>query len=829
MGFTEHLRARGVDGLVALLGLRPDLAAPPPASVRALAARATSRASLDRCLAQADAAVLAVLDAVVALEGPTTGPVTAHRLSTAVGTDVAAALDRTAALALVWEDDGGLHAAPGLAEALGPHPAGLGPPLVATLTRRSSAALSALADALGVDSHVDALASRLADRAVVDELLGQAPPGASAVLDALTWGPPVGRSPAAGSPAHAAVAWLLRHGLLALGDSQHVLLPREVGLALRDGRVVAAAPHPPEPGGEPVPPASVEADAAQHALEAVRLVGAVVDAWGAEPPAVLRAGGLGVRELRRLAGRLGVTEAETATLVEVAGAVGLVVDDGEDPPSFRPTTAADDWAALPESRRWSDLVAAWLPAERAPWLVGTRDEKGAVRGALDPASRRPWVPRLRAAVLGVLAEAGARRPSAEEVHAVLAWRSPRSAPTPHAVAAVLDEARLLGLTGAGALCAAGLAALRARVAAAGQDDGALGGPLPAGAAGASGGPGGADPAEVLALHLPPAVNEVLLGGDLTGIVPGRPTTDLAALLESAATVESRGGGLTVRFTEASVRAALDTGRTAEDLLAALGSHARSGVPQPLEYLVLDTARRHGQVRAGLASSYVRGEAAALAGLPSDPALRSLGLQLLAPTVLTAQVSPATLVAALRDRGVPAVVEDAQGRLVAAGSQAHRVRLRRRPAAPAASAVPAAEARGRRLRRVAADLLAGRESDPAAISPAPGAGGPAAEGQGPLAPRTGGAADSPGAAGVPRLPVLPPGTADPSLVLAVLRDAVAAGQEVWLEVAGPDGPMRRRVRPLRVDAGRVRAVDPERESELTVAVHRIATVTPVGEA
>ena len=67
---------------------------------------------------------------------------------------------------------------------------------------------------------------------------------------------------------------------------------------------------------------------------------------------------------------------------------------------------------------------------------------------------------------------------------------------------------------------------------------------------------------------------------------------------------------------------------------------------------------------------------------------------------------------------------------------------------------------------------------------------------------------------------------------ILRKAAAEGREVWLEIVGPQGtPRLRRVRPLRVDAGRVRAVDTERDAELTVAVHRIAGVTLIrnGEA
>ncbi|HWS58614.1 MAG TPA: hypothetical protein VN257_08750, partial [Actinotalea sp.] len=107
--------------------------------------------------------------------------------------------------------------------------------------------------------------------------------------------------------------------------------------------------------------------------------------------------------------------------------------------------------------------------------------------------------------------------------------------------------------------------------------------------------------------------------------------------------------------------------------------------------------------------------------------------------------------------------------------------------PSAAAGAAAE---RRLRRVAQDLLAGERRESA----------------------TG--------------PVPEPDPADPVLALALLRDAATRGLEVWLDVVGPQGTTRRRVRPVHVDAGRVRAIDAEREAELTVAVHRIAQVTPV---
>ncbi|MGH4002002.1 MAG: helicase-associated domain-containing protein, partial [Pseudonocardiaceae bacterium] len=53
---------------------------------------------------------------------------------------------------------------------------------------------------------------------------------------------------------------------------------------------------------------------------------------------------------------------------------------------------------------------------------------------------------------------------------------------------------------------------------------------------------------------------------------------------------------TWRFTPASVRAALDAGRTAQELLTELAVISDRPIPQPLEYLITDASRRHGKVR-----------------------------------------------------------------------------------------------------------------------------------------------------------------------------------------------------------------------------------------
>jgi len=795
--FTGYLRARSDDELVALLVRRPDLATPHPATLASLAARATSRSSLDRALTWVDGLVLQVLEAVAVLAS-TTGAPRPEDVRAAVGAGpddapaLARAIDEAVALALLWPDEhGALHPAPGLVDALGPSVAGLAPG----------------ADAAGDGAPGPGDGGAATDPAAPADgstppVLADAPPGAGPVLDALTWGPPVGVLPPPGTTAADAVAWLLEHGLLVRGDGRHVLLPRSVALALRGGRTHRAPALAPTAADAPVRDTQVvAAESARAAEHTVRLVRQLLTRWEQSPPAVLRAGGLGARDLRRTAQGLDVDDAHAAWLVETAASAGLLADDGEESPAFVPTLEADVWSAQDLAPRWAELARAWLGSTRTPWLVGGRDERGALRAALDPELTRPWVPRLRRAVLDVLASApvGAAL-SPEDVHAALQWRTPRSAPPLSAVEAVLTDATRLGVLGAGALSTAGRALLA-----------------------------GEDAVAALAADLPAPVEEILLQGDLTGVVPGRPGADLEDLLDLAAVVESRGGAVTVRFTAESVLRALDAGTTADDLLARLGAAARGRVPQPLEYLVRDVARRHGRLRTGAASSYVRSDdPALLAGLADDPRLASLGPRLLAPTVLVADASPSEMLAVLRARGLAPVAEDARGSVVHAVAPERRVRARSRRTAPVherpQSDRAAAVVRSLRRGTPADDLLTPRPPSAGTTTPSPAT---SSSGTGRQARRPDAAA-GPRTAGTPgRGPTRAAGgTSEPGDLLVLLREAAQARASVWVEMVGPDGRSQRRlVRPLKVEGGRLRALDPQREAELTVAVHRIAGVEP----
>ncbi|MFI2487963.1 helicase-associated domain-containing protein [Promicromonospora kroppenstedtii] len=863
--FADDLRQRSDTALAALLRARPDLAAPSPSTLRSLAARASSRTSLERALARADALTLQVLEAVIALEPvfrapsggadvdgpPLPGPLSPEVVTWALGGPpddrslVAAAVHQAVEQALLWDggpgsgqgDDQGpdLRTSPGLDELLGPNPAGLGPHVEPVPDGLAEAVGRSLGSAPGS-------AGLSATDATLDTLLADAPGGARAILDALAWGPPVGVVPPAGSRPRDAVNWLVTAHLLVRSDARHVVLPRLVGLALRGGRT-HRAPHarPPEPRGRTVPTATADAEAASAALELVRRVRLLRQSWDESPSSVLRAGGLGVRDLRRLAALLEADEPATAFVVEVAALAGLVRDDGEAPPSYVPTVT--DWDDLDDAARWARLAEAWLTARRAPWLVGSRDDKGALRAPLSPDLQRPWVPRLRRSVLGVLAAArdadAVLAPPSDAVVEVLTWHTPRSVPPASAVEGLLAEAEWLGVTGAGALSAPGLALL--------EHD-----PSAGGTAGGSGGAEPPDVAGVLRAVLPHEVDEILLQGDLTGIVPGRPSRELARLLERSTDVESRGAATTVRFSPASVTRALDQGDTADGLLDELAHRSPVPVPQPLEYLVRDTARRHGAVRVGSASAYLRAaDATVLAGLEHDPSLVGLGLVRLAPTVLAASVPAAALHEALRSRGLVSALEGPDGRVLVARrgvtgrampAPRSAAAIRTGSAADVATRAPDPEALVAELRAVEAAARAGARARADAAEVAHSVAAPGAvplrgyRVVSPAVPVTAdevtvpgpapGSASAAGSSGPSEPLDDDPGTQHPADGLALLRDALRDGSTVIIEVAGHTGRLERReLKPLNLDGGRLRALDPDREAELTIAVHRIASVLP----
>ena len=121
-------------------------------------------------------------------------------------------------------------------------------------------------------------------------------------------------------------------GLLRRIDAETVILPRQVGQVLRGERFGPAELTPPDPVISTTTPADVDAAAAGAVIDLLRELDVLLDTFSAAPVAELRSGGLGVREVKRLAKITGIDEARLGLILELAAAAGLIASGKPDPP-----------------------------------------------------------------------------------------------------------------------------------------------------------------------------------------------------------------------------------------------------------------------------------------------------------------------------------------------------------------------------------------------------------------------------------------------------------------------------------------------------------------
>ncbi len=96
--------------------------------------------------------------------------------------------------------------------------------------------------------------------------------------------------------------------------------------------------------------------------------------------------------------------------------------------------------------------------------------------------------------------------------------------------------------------------------------------------------------------LPAEVDRLFLQNDLSAISPGPLAPAIDVRLRRMAQRESVAQASSYRFTSASIAHALVVGETEQSLLDFLGGLSLTGIPQPLQYLISQTAQRHGLVR-----------------------------------------------------------------------------------------------------------------------------------------------------------------------------------------------------------------------------------------
>lgn len=682
--FATHLAGLDPADLSAVLQARPDvLVEPLPRGFEQLAQRLADGRSLSRALTEMDQDGLKVGMAAAIL----TGPVIVGRLAALLGAPleaVGAAVDGLYVRGLAWPAPSGAEGGKGGDGSTG----GTSPsdetvvhllPLLAShwsrpfngLRPASLVARAALVEdlrtavrALGGDplelrkaELADLCTQLLTDFTRVAEAVNRLPAAGRELLTDL-WlatenGLPLPLLLAAQdrrSGAGAARA-LVRAGLM-LPVSGHVELAREVAVSVWFADQRPGLSGPPDIPRPAVDPAGVRASAQAAAQDAVRHVTALLDEAAATPLASLKRGGIGGRERLRLAKRLSMPPADLPLWIDLTATAGLLTRDD---PGYVPGSEFAAWREETPSRQWAALALAWYVLEHAPTAREIDDE----RDVSPPLPVESDAGLLRHALLRGAAGGRSARLTGENIDWFFPLHGYPDQLRTAMAAATIREAELLGVIAVDVLTDLG-----DRLATAAPDLTTLTGPtsiFPSPRALATAiTAAAAEFGDHCARLLPESRASLILQSDLTAVVSGPPTAAMARVLRAAAEPESRGAAGTWRFTPASVRTALDAGWSADELLGELRARSDHELPQALDYLIADVARRHSHVRVRGLRSAILGDEPTTAELLHTRVLAKLSLARLAPTVLSSPEETKTVLAELRRAGFYPVPEDATG-------------------------------------------------------------------------------------------------------------------------------------------------------------------------
>ena len=608
--FSDYLRSVDDAALLDLFTARPDLVTPVPPDIASLAVRACSAPSLARAIDSLNQWQFQVLEAAASLNEP----FLEKSVVTLTDKEAKTVLEHLVTIGLVYPSEDGLRLPTQLRDVIGIEPAGLGPASIAKL--------------------------KLSD-------LEDAPADAKKVLDRLVWGPPRGSVGDIKNPGPG-VTWLLDKKFLVPLDQRTVILPREVAIALRGGKIHKERfIKQPALSGAKRDERQINLAAIANVSTVLRWVEELLNFWADEPADALRAGGLGVRDLKIISTHLGVEESCTAFVAELAYLASLISIDADD--RILPSNKFDIWLMQTPADRWQMMASQWLITSRVSGLVGRVEAKNVA--ALGPELDRVNAARVRALTLELLRENQGIAPDWNSFREVLSWRAPvrRNSSLQDELAEwTLREAEWLGITGQGALSKFGAQFL------AGDDLSSIN------------------------EDLPKTVDHILIQSDNTAIAPGPLEHEISQALAMMAEIESRGGATVYRFTESTIRRALDHGKTGDEIKTFLIKTSKTPMPQPLEYLIADVAKKHGKLRVGNTSSFIRCEDTALISqIMNDKKLEILALRRIAPEVVICDMDATDAMRVLRECGYLPAGESANG-MILTGPKTNRALTKPRP-------------------------------------------------------------------------------------------------------------------------------------------------------
>jgi len=378
-----------------------------------------------------------------------------------------------------------------------------------------------------------------------------------------------------------------------------------------------------------IPITAPESLASERAFEALSAVAEMVIELTQMPARELGRGGLGQPDTKRMAESMHVEPTAVTTYFDLARRAGFV------------TLESAGWLSTPDGERWlrGSIVDRWSLLA-STWLESVPTE---VRAALAPLAQSSW---------------------GQALTSYAAWLYPAGSGWITAqLARVTAQAEALGITTTGHPTSVGVTVLEK----------------------------GADAAAaLLADSLPHQVDNVYIQHDLSIVSPGplNPTADLR--LRGIAGLEARAQAASYRLSAESVTKALSSGETADSILEFLSKISLTGIPQPVDYLVRESAKRFGRVRVGTlpesealespsgARTYVRSDDEHLISQISvDHSLTAVALQQSGRNRLVSRFADDVVFWALVDARYPVAAETIDGEI----RTPRRRALRARPTPP----------------------------------------------------------------------------------------------------------------------------------------------------
>ena len=353
---------------------------------------------------------------------------------------------------------------------------------------------------------------------------------------------------------------------------------------------------------------AIDLDCGIHAFEAMQAVTELIFDLDQHLVREVAKGALGLPDIKRTSAHLGKSKEYVKTIFELAKVSGLISSNEK---RFQPTALADSWISATPKARWLILCEAWL-------------------SLLGPAGAKEVLLQLNQNISSSLKKL---------IQSAFPFAS--LAPSSR-INRLADMADQIGLS-SGSLSSSWLPEILANKLAAA--------------------------AKSLESRLPAQQDRIIIQADLSIITPGPLVSSLEVQLRKFADTESIGLATSYRISPLSISCGLEEGMTEQQIRLLLQKLNGTGLPQPVDYLIRETAERFGRLRIQAAtkgSLLISSDELLAKQITMDSKLKPLMLGN-SDSGITSPLDAQALYHALRENGYLAILVDEAGKVIAPSS------------------------------------------------------------------------------------------------------------------------------------------------------------------